>query len=102
MIRDAGEHALEHRGGQQPGLGIVSTAVIAIEEAWPGRQFVLRAVPENVRRSAQTQGHENGRVGHLPEREHRSARVQRSALWARWLARFARRLFACDPIPARR
>ena len=31
-----------------------------------------------------------------------SARVQRSALWARWLARFARRLFAADPMPALR
>jgi radical SAM superfamily enzyme YgiQ (UPF0313 family) len=31
-----------------------------------------------------------------------SARVQRSALWARWLARFARRLFASDPMPALR
>jgi hypothetical protein len=29
-----------------------------------------------------------------------SARVRRSALWARWLARFARRLFASDPMPA--
>ena len=28
-----------------------------------------------------------------------SARVRRSALWARWLARFARRLFAADPMP---
>jgi tRNA A37 methylthiotransferase MiaB len=28
-----------------------------------------------------------------------SARVQRSALWARWLARYARRLFAADPMP---
>ena len=28
-----------------------------------------------------------------------SARVQRSALWARWLARSARRLFASDPMP---
>ncbi|HVZ20105.1 MAG TPA: hypothetical protein VG871_03530, partial [Vicinamibacterales bacterium] len=28
-----------------------------------------------------------------------SARVQRSALWARWLARLARRLFASDPMP---
>src|SRR5262245_705048 len=31
-----------------------------------------------------------------------SARVQRSARWARWLARFARRLFASDPMPALR
>ena len=31
-----------------------------------------------------------------------SARVQRSALWARGLARFARRLFAADPMPALR
>ena len=31
-----------------------------------------------------------------------SARIQRSALWARWLARFARRLFASDPLPALR
>ena len=31
-----------------------------------------------------------------------SARVQRSALMARWLARFARRLFASDPMPALR
>ena len=31
-----------------------------------------------------------------------SARVRRSALWARWLARFARRLFASDPMPALR
>jgi hypothetical protein len=31
-----------------------------------------------------------------------SARVQRSALWARWLARFARRLFAADPMPTLR
>ena len=31
-----------------------------------------------------------------------SARIQRSALWARWLARFARRLFAADPLPALR
>jgi radical SAM superfamily enzyme YgiQ (UPF0313 family) len=31
-----------------------------------------------------------------------SARVQRSALWARWLARFARRLFAASPMPALR
>jgi radical SAM superfamily enzyme YgiQ (UPF0313 family) len=31
-----------------------------------------------------------------------SARVQRSALTARWLARFARRLFASDPMPALR
>jgi radical SAM superfamily enzyme YgiQ (UPF0313 family) len=31
-----------------------------------------------------------------------SARVQRSALWARWLARFARRLFVSDPMPALR
>src|SRR5262245_56953874 len=31
-----------------------------------------------------------------------SARVQRSALWARWLARFARRLFASYPMPALR
>jgi radical SAM superfamily enzyme YgiQ (UPF0313 family) len=31
-----------------------------------------------------------------------SARVQRSALWARWLARFARRLFAADPMPGLR
>ena len=31
-----------------------------------------------------------------------SARVQRSALWARWLARFARRLFASSPMPALR
>jgi len=31
-----------------------------------------------------------------------SARVQRSALWARWLARCARRLFAADPMPALR
>jgi hypothetical protein len=28
-----------------------------------------------------------------------SARVQRSALWARWIARLARRLFASDPMP---
>lgn len=28
-----------------------------------------------------------------------SARVRRSALWARWLARFAHRLFASDPMP---
>jgi hypothetical protein len=28
-----------------------------------------------------------------------SARVRRSALWARWLARFARRLFAAAPMP---
>jgi len=28
-----------------------------------------------------------------------SARVQRSALWARWMARAARRLFASDPMP---
>jgi radical SAM superfamily enzyme YgiQ (UPF0313 family) len=28
-----------------------------------------------------------------------SARVRRSALWARWLARFARRLFASQPMP---
>jgi radical SAM superfamily enzyme YgiQ (UPF0313 family) len=31
-----------------------------------------------------------------------SARVQRSALAARWLARFARRLFAAEPMPALR
>jgi len=31
-----------------------------------------------------------------------SSRVQRSALWARWLARFARRLFASYPMPALR
>jgi radical SAM superfamily enzyme YgiQ (UPF0313 family) len=31
-----------------------------------------------------------------------SARVRRSALWARWLARFARRLFASPPMPALR
>ncbi len=31
-----------------------------------------------------------------------SARVRRSALTARWLARFARRLFASDPMPALR
>jgi radical SAM superfamily enzyme YgiQ (UPF0313 family) len=31
-----------------------------------------------------------------------SARVQRSALWARWLARFARRLFVSEPMPALR
>jgi hypothetical protein len=31
-----------------------------------------------------------------------SARVQRSALWARWLARCARRLFASYPMPALR
>jgi radical SAM superfamily enzyme YgiQ (UPF0313 family) len=31
-----------------------------------------------------------------------SARVQRSAVWARWLARFARRLFASHPMPALR
>jgi radical SAM superfamily enzyme YgiQ (UPF0313 family) len=31
-----------------------------------------------------------------------SARVQRSALWARWLARCARRLFASHPMPALR
>ena len=31
-----------------------------------------------------------------------SARVQRSAFRARWLARFARRLFASDPMPALR
>ena len=31
-----------------------------------------------------------------------SARVQRSALWARWLARIARRLFASEPMPALR
>src|SRR5262245_229942 len=31
-----------------------------------------------------------------------SARVRRSALWARWLARFARRLFASTPMPALR
>jgi len=31
-----------------------------------------------------------------------SARVRRSALWARWLARFARRLFASAPMPALR
>jgi tRNA A37 methylthiotransferase MiaB len=29
-----------------------------------------------------------------------SARVQRSALWARWLARVVRRLFVSDPMPA--
>jgi hypothetical protein len=28
-----------------------------------------------------------------------SARVQRSALWARWLARCVRRLFASQPMP---
>jgi radical SAM superfamily enzyme YgiQ (UPF0313 family) len=28
-----------------------------------------------------------------------SARVQRSARWARWMARFARRLFASNPMP---
>jgi len=31
-----------------------------------------------------------------------SARIQRSALMARWLARFARRLFMADPMPALR
>jgi radical SAM superfamily enzyme YgiQ (UPF0313 family) len=31
-----------------------------------------------------------------------SARVRRSALWARWLARFAHRLFAADPMPGLR
>ena len=31
-----------------------------------------------------------------------SARVQRSALRARWLARLAHRLFAADPMPALR
>ena len=31
-----------------------------------------------------------------------SARVQRSALWARWLARGARRLFAAAPMPTLR
>jgi len=31
-----------------------------------------------------------------------SARVQRSALWARWLARFAHRLFVSDPMPSLR
>jgi radical SAM superfamily enzyme YgiQ (UPF0313 family) len=31
-----------------------------------------------------------------------SARVRRSALWARWLARFAHRLFASEPMPALR
>jgi hypothetical protein len=31
-----------------------------------------------------------------------SARVRRSALWARWLARFAHRLFAAAPMPALR
>jgi radical SAM superfamily enzyme YgiQ (UPF0313 family) len=31
-----------------------------------------------------------------------SARVRRSALWARWLGRFARRLFASEPMPALR
>jgi radical SAM superfamily enzyme YgiQ (UPF0313 family) len=31
-----------------------------------------------------------------------SARVRRSALWARWLARFARRLFVSQPMPALR
>jgi hypothetical protein len=31
-----------------------------------------------------------------------SARVQRSAFWARWLARCARRLFASPPMPALR
>jgi radical SAM superfamily enzyme YgiQ (UPF0313 family) len=31
-----------------------------------------------------------------------SARVRRSALWARWLAKFARRLFASHPLPALR
>ena len=31
-----------------------------------------------------------------------SARVQRSARWARWLARFARRLFVSEPMPALR
>jgi hypothetical protein len=28
-----------------------------------------------------------------------SARIRRSALWARWLARGARRLFTSDPMP---
>ena len=28
-----------------------------------------------------------------------SARVRRSALWARWLARFAHRLFTAEPMP---
>lgn len=31
-----------------------------------------------------------------------SARIQRSALWARWLARCARRLFVSEPMPALR
>jgi radical SAM superfamily enzyme YgiQ (UPF0313 family) len=31
-----------------------------------------------------------------------SARIQRSAFWARWLARLARRLFMSDPMPALR
>jgi hypothetical protein len=31
-----------------------------------------------------------------------SARVRRSAVWARWLARFARRLFASGPMPTLR
>ena len=31
-----------------------------------------------------------------------SARIQRSAFWARWLARLARRLFASNPMPALR
>ena len=31
-----------------------------------------------------------------------SARVRRSAFWARWLARFAHRLFTSDPMPALR
>ena len=31
-----------------------------------------------------------------------SARVRRSALWARWLARFAHRLFTSDPMPGLR
>ena len=31
-----------------------------------------------------------------------SARVRRSALWARWLARFAHRLFKSDPMPGLR
>jgi radical SAM superfamily enzyme YgiQ (UPF0313 family) len=31
-----------------------------------------------------------------------SARIQRAALWARWLARFVHRLFMSDPMPALR
>src|SRR5689334_15396215 len=82
MLSYALEDLVEHRFGQPPGLGVVTAAMIAVENDSAIGQRMTRSVRESVIRASQGKRHQHRLVRDRPEREDRGRRRQRFELRA--------------------